>query len=401
MPLYPLNLRLPCTPPRLGKDVQNWIQAGRNPLAYWLGREQEFLRARQMEVFLVGGSVRDVALGREPRDLDLIISPRDWANLQVRWAGLILRPNMMGGVKLDLPDGWTADVWSFPVPEGAPRDAFRDRVARHLTEVCFSLETVAVEVSPGNPGTILDDGFCDAINARRIDLIATPYIRNRELTAARACMFAYKYPDFRSGRRLREWVGDAVSDVGLEQIYEQSMRHYFDESPRELRMKLETGYERLVADTPVRPSVLAGVWSFGEKIGRGLRGLVVESAPRPASLFVAQIPASPAFLYSLAPVCLAMTLMEAMAAHVSKEALPVAALFSLMLYFFWADLKNRSRDVTRAVALSEAAPLPVLLVAGGGFSWGLGFDPLICVPATVALFRGLAYSLRPARVVGA
>src|SRR4029077_727436 len=118
------------------------------------------LRANGETAFIVGGSVRDDLLGREPVDWDLTTSARP-GRIQAIFPGAVYE-NAFGTVSVPTPDGPPVDVTTFRsdhdyVDFRRPRQVeFGDRIEDDLARRDFTVNAIAWGGPPEAPPAFVD-----------------------------------------------------------------------------------------------------------------------------------------------------------------------------------------------------------------------------------------------------
>ncbi len=218
--------------PHPGEDMGRRLQAGLSPAAGAAARAAA--RCAQAEgtgVWVVGGPVRDVLLGRRAIDLDLVVEgdgPAFARALAAReggevkeftrfWTALVILP---GGVKVDVT---TARSESYPAPGALPEVAAGDILAdMHRRD--FTINAMAVRLGPDRAGEFLDP------SGGRHDL-ATGTIRalhegsfcDDPTRILRAIRFAARYR-FTLEPQTSTWLTEAVAGGLLDEVSRQRLR---------------------------------------------------------------------------------------------------------------------------------------------------------------------------------
>jgi poly(A) polymerase len=185
-------------------------------------------RALEAEVWLVGGYVRDAALGRRATDVDLIAGRGSAAlvrELRRRWSTKGFRFRKRG-----------VTTWRFAVDDRAVDvvDAARRGLERDLRRRDFTVNAVAFDLKKG---AILDPlrGLVD-LRAARLRLARSDAIREDPVRALRAPRFLAQLPAFTLDRETRRRASRAAP--GLRRA-----------APERVRSELD---KLLAADAPVR-----------------------------------------------------------------------------------------------------------------------------------------------------
>jgi tRNA nucleotidyltransferase/poly(A) polymerase len=170
------------------------------------------------EVWLVGGYVRDAALGRRATDVDLIAgrgAARLIRELQRLWSTRGFRFRKRG-----------VTTWRFAVDDREVDvvDASRRGFEHDLRRRDFTINAVAYDFAEG---TIVDPlgGLADA-RAHRLRLPQRNAIREDPLRALRAARFMAQYPSFTLRREAREQASRAAA--GLRRAARERIRVELD-----------------------------------------------------------------------------------------------------------------------------------------------------------------------------
>lgn len=122
------------------------------------------------DAYLVGGSVRDLVLGRQPRDPDIVVvgnGPRFVRALAEKINGTVPSVSQFGTAVIDTPNGLidiaTARSETYSSPAALP-DITPSTIEDDLSRRDFSINAMALSILPGKWGELLDPhkGFSDA-----------------------------------------------------------------------------------------------------------------------------------------------------------------------------------------------------------------------------------------------
>jgi len=213
-----------------------------------------------LRLYLVGGAVRDLLLGRPSLDLDLVVEGDALALLpDLGWQGRLRRFPPFGTAKL-LGEGWSLDLASarkesYPRPGALPRvgpGTLQDDLFRRD----FAINAVAVDLSPPSLGGLVDPfGGRQDLEKGRIRVLHERSFQDDATRIVRAMKYAARF-DFRMEARTRKFI---LRDKGyLETISGERLR-------RELVLILEE-------ERPERALALAGRLGVLGEISPGLKG---------------------------------------------------------------------------------------------------------------------------------
>ena len=232
------------------------------PLALWgLARGAgEVAWSKGLRLYLVGGAVRDLLLGRPSLDLDLVVEGDALALLpDLGWQGRLRRFPTFGTAKL-LGEGWSLDLASarresYPQPGALPRvgpGTLQDDLFRRD----FAINALAVDLSPPSLGGLVDPfGGRQDLEKGLIRVLHERSFQDDATRILRAIKYAARF-GFRLEARTRKLI---LRDKGyLETISGERLR-------RELVLILEE-------DMPERALALAGRLGIMGEISPGLAG---------------------------------------------------------------------------------------------------------------------------------
>jgi len=211
----------------------------------WVQRLASAAAARGQRLYLVGGPVRDLVLGRRVVDVDLMVdglghAPELARRAAERWGGEILVHDAFGtahwspvvGVQLDLA---TARTESYAAPAALPTVSFADAHA-DLARRDFRLNAMALSLPDGE---LLDPhaGMAD-LAARRLRVLHDRSFHDDPTRAFRAARYVVRYGlqlDERSRRALDRAVGDgALAALGLERVGHELARIFEEDRVAEV-----------------------------------------------------------------------------------------------------------------------------------------------------------------------
>jgi hypothetical protein len=178
------------------------------------------------EVLLFGGAIRDFAMNREPRDLDLVTIGIEADRIQEVLGRDVVRRTRFGGFHASIGllhvDIWPiAETWAIrtdcfrPVPEDLPRTTF------------LNIEAVAATLRcSGELGEFYDAGFSQSLERRFLEINygPNPY---PELSAIRAMVLA-EHTGFRVGECLAQYVVEVMGQLSERDIENLQRDHYGD-----------------------------------------------------------------------------------------------------------------------------------------------------------------------------
>lgn len=181
-----------------------------------------------VEAYLVGGSVRDLLLGRTPSDLDVAVEGEPSSIVGRLDPEAIEHPRFrtacldLDGGRVDLAATRT-ESYSYP---GALPDVEPATIEEDLARRDFSVNAIAVPLS--EPGEIVDpfDGL-EALRQRRLSILGSNSFRDDPLRALRGARYAARFgfqPDEEMTRALKNVDLGSVSDDRLNDELEKLAR---------------------------------------------------------------------------------------------------------------------------------------------------------------------------------
>ncbi|HJW88098.1 MAG TPA: hypothetical protein VJ565_01300, partial [Dehalococcoidia bacterium] len=232
------------------------------PLALWglVRGAGEVAWSKGLRLYLVGGAVRDLLLGRPSLDLDLVVEGDALALLpDLGWQGRLRRFPTFGTAKL-VGEGWSLDLASarkesYPRPGALPRvgpGTLQDDLFRRD----FAINALAVDLSPPSLGGLVDPyGGRQDLEKGLVRVLHERSFQDDATRILRAVKYAARF-GFRLEARTRKLI---LRDRGyLETISGERLR-------RELVLILEE-------DRPEKALALAGRLGILGEISPGLAG---------------------------------------------------------------------------------------------------------------------------------
>jgi tRNA nucleotidyltransferase (CCA-adding enzyme) len=124
-------------------------------------------------VYVVGGAVRDLLLGREPHELDFVVEG-DAIALARRIGGRVIAHERFGTATVQLPDGTTFDLTSarrerYPRPGALPEVEFGASLREDLERRDFTVNAIAVHLADRE--LIQLPGAREDLDARRLRVL--------------------------------------------------------------------------------------------------------------------------------------------------------------------------------------------------------------------------------------
>jgi len=195
-------------------------------------------RERNERLFLAGGVVRDLLLGRPVRDVDLVVegdAPAFARRLAARLAATARVHARFSTATLALPDGETLDVAAtrretYARPGALPDVAAGAPIEDDLARRDFTINALALEV--GSKTRLLDPlGGRDDLARGLVRALHEASFRDDPTRALRAVRYANRL-GFRLEPATRRWIADSTKAGALDRISADRLR-------RELRLILE------------------------------------------------------------------------------------------------------------------------------------------------------------------
>lgn len=281
------------------------LLAGLSPLLRGvLSRAGRLAAARDESAYLVGGTVRDLALGRSTEDLDVVVVGKGMAVAQAlsrELGGALTRHHAFRTARVDLPDGLRVDVATargedYVRPGHLPLvrpGSLRDDLARRD----FTINAVALGLNPGAEGELVDpfDGLGD-IGRGLIRFLHEGSFRDDPTRMLRGLRFALRF-GYRIESRTAEAMADGARGAYLDWISGDRLRREVEKLLGEAPVKgpLELAARGLLA--AIHPGLVAERAALerlqSESAGLGARaaGLDPTRACRPWCLVLATLAA--------------------------------------------------------------------------------------------------------------
>lgn len=263
------------------------------------------LAAGASPAWLVGGSVRDLLLGRRPSDIDVVIEGDPIALAGGLDPEPLVHPRFMTAT-VSLDDGQLdiarARAETYPAP-GALPEVEPAPIERDLARRDFTINAVAVPLS--EPDRCLDpfDGLA-ALAERRLTLLHPASLVDDPIRALRGARYAARF-GFEPDRTMRI----ALADVDLDSVSEDrlvaELRRFGSEPEpaRAVAVALEWGLLEAEKGTPELVEQAIELVSDGPWQGFAEPAGLVESALRSIDLVLAfpkEVPGTRIELYELA-----------------------------------------------------------------------------------------------------
>jgi len=190
------------------------------------------------EAYLVGGALRDLALGQAPRDIDIVICNRTYSEIFTELADFDdlerVGSTQLGGFRLKSSANIVFDVWPLNQTLGFKEQGLEPRIENFPHVPFLNLDAIVLQLSlgKGRVRRVYERGFFAGINNR---LLEVNYEKNPfpALCLARAIIIAVKF-GFRIGPGLIEVAAEIGSRPSiLDEVMEAQRRHYGRERIRE------------------------------------------------------------------------------------------------------------------------------------------------------------------------
>jgi tRNA nucleotidyltransferase (CCA-adding enzyme) len=191
---------------------------------------------KRLPLYLVGGAVRDLHLGRPVTDLDLAVEGDGMAFARALARELGARPSpheRFGTVTLEFPDGSRLDIAStraetYDAPGALPRVAAAP-LGRDLARRDFTINAIALQLAPRRRPVLIDPfGGARDIGSGTIRMLHETSPQDDPTRAFRAVRYANRLR-FRIDPSTRRWIGQAARHGAFDEVSGDRMR-------RELRL---------------------------------------------------------------------------------------------------------------------------------------------------------------------
>lgn len=149
---------------------------------------------------ILGGAVRDYKLGKQPRDIDIVVDcPTGKLNVLRDYEG---KRNNFGGYKVVI-NKVEFDIWSLESTWALKNDSKFEKKLDVIPEtVFFNMDAIIYYM---HTGQVVDKGFSQAMESRTLDIVyePNPY---PYLCVSKALIALDKY-DMKPSERLRDFIG--------------------------------------------------------------------------------------------------------------------------------------------------------------------------------------------------
>lgn len=157
------------------------------------------------DVSILGGAIRDWSLGRQPRDIDIVVgcpAPKLEDLLQHK-----AQKNRFGGFKIEL-NKVEFDIWSLDTTWAFKNDPKFNKKMEEVPETVFlNIDAIMFDLSGEK---ILDKGFGQAMETKTLDIVYAPN-PYPYLCVSKALIALHKY-DLRPSQRLSEFICDQINN---------------------------------------------------------------------------------------------------------------------------------------------------------------------------------------------
>jgi tRNA nucleotidyltransferase (CCA-adding enzyme) len=172
------------------------------------------------DVYVVGGAVRDLLLGREPHELDFVVEG-DAIAVARRIGGRVIAHERFGTATVELPDGTTFDLTSarrerYPRPGALPEVELGATLEEDLERRDFTVNAIALHLADGEltwfPGARED------LEARRLRVLHDASFEDDPTRLLRLARYAARLgfePDERTDRLAAEATLETVTGSRL------------------------------------------------------------------------------------------------------------------------------------------------------------------------------------------
>jgi tRNA nucleotidyltransferase (CCA-adding enzyme) len=171
-------------------------------------------------VYVVGGAVRDLLLGREPHELDFVVEG-DAIAVARRIGGRVIAHERFGTATVQLPDGTTFDLTSarrerYPRPGALPEVELGATLGEDLERRDFTVNAIALHLADGE--LIWYPGAREDLEARRLRVLHDASFDDDPTRLLRMARYAARLgfePDERTDRLAAEATLDTVTGSRL------------------------------------------------------------------------------------------------------------------------------------------------------------------------------------------
>ncbi len=216
---------------------------------------------KRLRLYLVGGAVRDLLLGRDVKDLDLAIEGDAVAFARALSRGLrgkVRSHERFRTVTLEFDEGARLDVAStraesYEAPGVLPR-VVPASLDRDLARRDFTINAIALRLAPQRRSAVIDPlGGARDLERRTVRMLHEASARDDPTRAFRAVRYANRL-GFRIDARTRAWIGKAIALHAFDAVsgdrIRRELRLLFSEEDRAgaVRLMGSLGLDRVVDD---------------------------------------------------------------------------------------------------------------------------------------------------------
>ncbi|MBU1051060.1 MAG: hypothetical protein KJ718_00705 [Nanoarchaeota archaeon] len=196
-----------------------------DPLAHCVSRLENISRDAEIQMFYFGGFPRDLWLGQEPRDVDIVCNDIHEERFKEATRANFIRQNRFGGMKLDF-QGIEVDAWAIANTQPFIDEGNLLTCPHLLPEITFlPVESIVLEVyAPNAERLYWEKGFFKACEEKVLEL-QNPRNTSPDLHLVRLAHLQKKL-GWRIGDSLRRFVQYRLPRTTPARLAELHQSHY-------------------------------------------------------------------------------------------------------------------------------------------------------------------------------
>ena len=223
------------------KMMENW-EASLGSIISWIKTIGKAAAQSNSKAYIVGGCVRDIMLGRQPKDIDFLIAgdtAKTAKKLHDENGGSLHLEAMFGAAHWTTPDGHVIDMTTarteFYDSPGALPAVAPSHLLADITRRDFTINMMAIDVTPKGWGRLIDlyDGTAD-LKAKKLRVVhGLNFIDDptRIIRAARYCSrFGFSL-DTGTMKLLEQFIRRNQLDITIQRLGKELHRLFQEDYP--------------------------------------------------------------------------------------------------------------------------------------------------------------------------
>lgn len=197
----------------------------KDPLGKCINYLENLSKEEEMQIFYVGGFLRDLWLGRDARDVDIVFNIINKYRFEQMMEKNVVKRNRFGGLKLDI-EGMSVDAW--PVEDThsfLTREFLPSSINIFPATTFFTAESIVLEAyAPQGKRWGWEKDFFDACAKKELEIqnSVTPF---PTMQLARTYNLTRKL-GWKVGRKLTEFIDVNLPKYKPTELAEQHRLHY-------------------------------------------------------------------------------------------------------------------------------------------------------------------------------